>query len=138
MAEMALRQERVVEVLAELRERHGLSQDQAARKLGIVTGRQWQRWEAGESMPRPANLSAVSEAFGIPMSRFFDDEAAGEPVAPARLDRIESQLRAIMDRLGIDETTDPLIEDVKQIPRGLEEADEQTRAERRDEAQGEA
>jgi predicted ATP-grasp superfamily ATP-dependent carboligase len=43
-----------------------------------------------------------------------------------------------MDRLGIDETTDPLIEDVKQIPRGLEEADEQTRAERRDEAQGEA
>lgn len=78
--------------------------------------------------------------FYVPEEKLQDGtpDVIGAVSAPARLDRIESQLRAIMDRLGIDETTDPLIEDVKQIPRGLEEADEQTRAERRDEAQGEA
>jgi transcriptional regulator with XRE-family HTH domain len=99
LADMALRQERIVEVLAQLREAHALSQEDAARKVGAITGRQWQRWEAGESMPRPRSLSAVAEAFSFPLSRFFDEEEAEQQRTP-QLDRIETKLDALLIALG--------------------------------------
>lgn len=95
---MALRREKVMERLLDLRERHGLSQEHAAQKVGI-THRQWQRWEQGESMPYPRNLDAVASAFGISITDFFDP---AEPVLdsdPAQLDRIEQKLDAILSRL---------------------------------------
>jgi transcriptional regulator with XRE-family HTH domain len=100
---MALRQERVAQRLAELRERHALSQDKAAQKVGI-THRQWQRWENGESMPRPANLGEVALAFGVPVTTFYDDEP--ERVTPngdallARLAALEDQVRLLRAELA--------------------------------------
>jgi transcriptional regulator with XRE-family HTH domain len=88
---MALRRERVVERLSELRERAGLSQEDAARKVG-VTHRQWQRWESGESMPYPRNLDRVASAFGIAVAEFFDDQPAAAPRDDTQLDRIEALL----------------------------------------------
>jgi transcriptional regulator with XRE-family HTH domain len=101
LAEMALRQERVVSELVRLRERHGLSQEQAAQRAG-VTGRQWQRWESGESMPYPRNLSAVADSFGISMTAFFDEEETEEPTGAYRdqLNRIEAKLDALLVALA--------------------------------------
>lgn len=104
---MALRQEKVSERLLELREHHGLSQEDAARKVGI-THRQWQRWETGESMPYPRNLDAVASAFGISIVEFFDPDEPVVPDAPhlARIeDRLaeqEKRLDALLERLPAD------------------------------------
>jgi transcriptional regulator with XRE-family HTH domain len=85
---MALRQEKVSQRLRELRELQGLSQEDAARKVGI-TQRQWQRWESGESMPYPRSLDMVASAFEISVAEFFDPP---QPIAsdPSQLDRIEA------------------------------------------------
>ena len=81
---MALNRERVAERMRLLRRpddptaenpTYELSQEAAAHKAGVTT-RQWQRWEAGESMPYPRNLGEVADRFGIEVSDFF------EPVAP--------------------------------------------------------
>lgn len=94
LADMALRQERVAQCLAELRERHGLSQERAAQKVGI-THRQWQRWENGQSMPRPGNLGEVALAFGVPISWFYDEEIEIKP-DPTQLDRVEEMLKQLV------------------------------------------
>lgn len=96
LAEMALRRERVVQRLTDLRERHGLSQEDAAHKVG-VTHRQWQRWEAGESMPYPRNLDGVASAFGISIQEFFDDQPL--PPDPVQLDRVEAKLDELLGLL---------------------------------------
>lgn len=95
LAEMALRKERVVERLAQLREQHSLTQEQAAQRVG-VTHRQWQRWEAGESVPYPRNLDLIASKFGITVGEFFDEVAASNGT---QLDRIESKLDAILSAL---------------------------------------
>jgi transcriptional regulator with XRE-family HTH domain len=95
LAEMALRREKVTERLLELRERHGLSQEDAAHKVGITT-RQWQRWETGESMPYPRNLDAVASAFGISIVEFFDPEPVAQPADADQLDRIEAKLDLLL------------------------------------------
>lgn len=97
---MALRKERVVERLVELREQHALTQEQAAQRVG-VTHRQWQRWEAGESMPYPRNLDQIAQRFGITVAEFFE----GEPSGSSRLERLEAEvleLRAQVTELARD------------------------------------
>lgn len=74
LAEMALRKERIAERLGELREAHSLTQEQAAGRVG-VTLRQWQRWEAGDSVPYPRNLDQIASKFGLSVAEFFDEPA---------------------------------------------------------------
>lgn len=93
LAEMALRRERIVERLSELRERDSLTQEQAAHRVGVTT-RQWQRWESGESVPYPRNLDQVASAFGISVQEFFDGPPDG-----SQLDRIEALLEELLSRL---------------------------------------
>jgi transcriptional regulator with XRE-family HTH domain len=93
---MALRQERVAQRLAELRERHALSQEKAAQKVGI-THRQWQRWENGQSMPRPGNLGEVALAFGVPVTTFYEEDDAPE-LDDDRLDEALGLLRQLLSR----------------------------------------
>jgi transcriptional regulator with XRE-family HTH domain len=110
LAEMALRQEKVSERLRELRERQGLSQEDAARKVGI-THRQWQRWETGASMPYPRNLDAVASAFGISVAEFFDP---AEPVVDdSQLARIEEKLNDLLGRIdGLPDIVNRLVSDL--------------------------
>jgi transcriptional regulator with XRE-family HTH domain len=96
LADMALRQERVAQRLAELRERHALSQEKAAQKVGI-THRQWQRWENGQSMPRPGNLGEVALAFGVPVTTFYEDDDQPE-LDQDRLDEALDLLRQLLSR----------------------------------------
>lgn len=82
--------------LIELRETHGLSQEDAAHRIGIGL-RALQRWESGESEPHKRNLRRLADAFGISVAEFFE-LPVGEP---NQLDRIESkldELLAVMDR----------------------------------------
>lgn len=117
LAEMALRREKVMERLLELRERHGLSQEDAAHKVGITT-RQWQRWETGESMPYPRNLDAVASRFGISVADFFD-EPADISVDVGQLDRIESKLDEILSLLR-----DPEVGLVEVLAQAADQRDE--------------
>lgn len=90
LAAMALKQERVVQKLTQLREDHSLTQEQAAGKVG-VTLRQWQRWEAGESMPYPRNLDMIASRFGFDPGEFFDADQVVQMNNdnPSQLDKIE-------------------------------------------------
>jgi transcriptional regulator with XRE-family HTH domain len=124
LAEMALRQEKVSERLRELRERQGLSQEDAARKVGI-TQRQWQRWESGDSMPYPRSLDMVASTFGISVAEFFDP---AEPVVDTtQLDRIEGKLDELLSLLR-GETDGEL----QEFARALAEAEAQVAGEAAD------
>ena len=81
------------ERLEELRRSHGLTQEQAAPKVGISL-RQWQRWETGESEPTASNLARIAQAFGIAVSELLG--LSGEPF---QMDRIEGKLDDLIDRL---------------------------------------
>lgn len=96
LAEMALRQEKVAQILGELRERNALTQEQAAGKVG-VTLRQWQRWEAGESMPYPRNLELIASRFGFEVADFFNGQHS-DPASSA-LAEIQATLKEISERL---------------------------------------
>ncbi len=99
---MALRREYIAERLAELREQHSLTQEQAAGRVG-VTLRQWQRWESGESMPYPRNLDAIASNFGLSVAEFFDETESGTVRAEVLLLRTEiSELRAGLAALASD------------------------------------
>jgi transcriptional regulator with XRE-family HTH domain len=107
LADMALRREKVMAELVRLREKQSLSQEEAARRIGIGL-RQLQRWEAGESMPRATNLAQAALAYGVSPSVFYDEDewtANGNgngtsPAAPngdllARLAAIEDLVRLV-------------------------------------------
>lgn len=51
-------------VLRDAREAHGLSQEEAADRIG-VRGRTYQRWEAGENAPRGAGTANVERVLGL-------------------------------------------------------------------------
>lgn len=122
LAEMALRKERVVERLVQLREQHSLSQEQAAQKVG-VTSRQWQRWEAGESMPYPRNFDLIAQRFGISVVEFFDDIPAP---ASSRLEELEAEV------LELREGQRNLADQLKQTERDASDQEESLAALRRE------
>jgi transcriptional regulator with XRE-family HTH domain len=107
IAEMALRREKIAQRLGELRESNTLTQEQAAAKVG-VTLRQWQRWEAGESVPYPRNMDVVASKFGISVAEFFDDEplsGSRTTLLEARVEELEAaitELRAGLATLAAD------------------------------------
>ena len=52
------------EVLAQLRNKHGLSQAEIADKL-FVTRQAVSRWETGETVPNTETLKLISKTFGV-------------------------------------------------------------------------
>lgn len=99
LAEMALRKDNIVRRLVALREQHGLTQEQAAQKVG-VTSRQWQRWESGDSVPYPRNLDQIASKFGVTVAEFFDND--GDHRSPVVVDRLDGELA---DRIASIEDT---------------------------------
>ena len=53
--------------LKELRTRSGFSQEQVAERVG-VSRQAVTKWEAGAALPSTANLLALCDLFGVPMS----------------------------------------------------------------------
>lgn len=97
LAEMALRKEMLAARLGELREDANLTQEQAAAKVG-VTLRQWQRWEAGESVPYPRNLDVIASRFGTTVADFFDETPRA--VLADHVAELQSTLDDVMKRLA--------------------------------------
>ena len=58
----------------EAREKAGLTQEEAADKIGVSRISIW-LWETGRGSPLIANLSKMSAAYGVPISE-LDIEAA--------------------------------------------------------------
>ena len=52
------------QVIAKLRQEHGLTQDELAEKL-FVTRQAVSRWEHGETMPGPETLLQLSKLFNV-------------------------------------------------------------------------
>lgn len=73
------------------------SHEKAAHELG-VSGKQYGRWERGESQPRPDKWSAIAEMLDVSVESL----RGSPPIAPeeelrAQLTRIEEKLDAIAD-----------------------------------------
>ena len=60
----------------EAREKAGLTQEEAAEKIGVSRASIW-LWETGRCSPLIASLSKMSEAYGVPISE-LDIEAAAQ------------------------------------------------------------
>jgi len=97
LAEMAIRRERIVQRLRELREAHGLTQEQAAARVGVNL-RQWQRWEAGDSMPYPRNLDLIASKFGTTVNEFFEPPET-QLVARSELEEILAYVQRVDAKL---------------------------------------
>jgi transcriptional regulator with XRE-family HTH domain len=106
LATLAVQKETVSRVLAELREQHKppgsdkpLSQERAAARVG-VTGRQWQRWESGESEPYLRNLEAVASEFNIPVSRVLDmNEQDDATTSVLSLEEVRAEFRVPVEKI---------------------------------------
>jgi len=99
LAQMALRRERIVERLVELRVARGLTQEQAAHRIQI-SNRQYQRWEAGESTPHPNNLDRIAESYEMSIDEFLGEAPSGS--RDERLTELERRLAAVERRIGLD------------------------------------
>lgn len=116
LATLAVQKETVSRVLIELREQHKppgsskpLSQEKAAARAG-VTGRQWQRWESGESDPYLRNLEAVAQAFDIPLAEFLGANEQDDTTTPMSLETLRGDFREIIQKLDAGETDRRAIE----------------------------
>ena len=109
---LALNRETVRDVLLGLREAHGdpstgrwMSQEDAARRVGGITSRSWQRWESRERTPRRPNLEAIAEAFDFPVERFYDDQyeeaAATTPEATNDLRELRAEVEELHRKIDI-------------------------------------
>lgn len=117
LAALALRKETVSRLLVQIRndnpEEDGdpLSQEAAARLVGVSV-RQWQRWEAGDSVPYPRNLGIIADTFSFDVGQFYESEIAEKAETPnpfpasnedqelrERLERVEAKLDRVLRAL---------------------------------------
>lgn len=59
----------------EAREKAGLTQEEAAEKIGVSRASIW-LWETGRGSPLIASLSKMSAAYGVPISELEIEAAA--------------------------------------------------------------
>lgn len=101
--------------LEDLRRSQGLTQEQAAQKVG-VTVRQWQRLETGDSDPRAGTLAKIAGAFGISIN-----ELIGLRGSESQMDRIEGKLDDLVDRLVLAGVLQAVDQDENQAQRPPDE-----------------
>jgi transcriptional regulator with XRE-family HTH domain len=82
------------------REAVGLSQSQVASHLG-VTQVAISNWELGRSQAGYVQLTTLSQIYGVPVGRFFEEDAAVEPANTTK--RFEQRLERIERELGLAE-----------------------------------
>ncbi|MEG0504209.1 MAG: zinc ribbon domain-containing protein [Raoultibacter sp.] len=66
---------KTMEVLADLREKNNLTQDEMAEKL-FVTRQAVSRWETGKTTPNPDTLKLISKEFNISINSLLGSEEA--------------------------------------------------------------
>ncbi len=93
---MAAHQQRMGRLIAEARAEKGISQEDAARQIGIGN-RTYQKWEAGEVVPYRRNLLKAATVLGKTV-----EELGGEPLedyVEDQLNRIETKLDQLLEAL---------------------------------------
>lgn len=130
---LAAQLEEIGQRIVELRERHLLTQEQAARELGVAL-RTLSRWEAGEAMPYLRNVERLAEVFNVRPSDILGGQT---PIAQTaipddttltrQLEEISARLSRIEQALGLD----PLVDEAEELERELREGaeDDDKRAE---------
>lgn len=85
--------------LRRLRQRAGLTQEDAAHRLGVSLGG-YRAWEKGR-VPRPGNRRRLATMFSVPVGELesYMVELRDQAPEPARLDRIEAKLDAVLELL---------------------------------------
>ncbi len=78
--------------IAELRERHHLTQAVAALRLGVAY-RTYQTWEAGDATPRWHNFEKIAKLYGVSVDEILGNPPS--PSSPSQLDRLEKRLAKI-------------------------------------------
>jgi len=79
-------------ILKDLRKKHGLSQDEMARKL-YVTRQAVSRWETGKTVPNVVTLGLISKRFGVSINTLLGQaeplhcQACGMPLADESMAR---------------------------------------------------
>ena len=95
---VAVSQEDFSRKMLALREQHLLSQEEAARRIGVAT-RTWARWEdpdpATGNVPRLSTLALIADEFKVPVTYFGINEAD-----PDQLDRIEAAVNALAAQIS--------------------------------------
>lgn len=86
------------ELLAQHRQREGLSQEEAAEKIG-VSARQYSRWAAGKSKPQRDSLKKLVAALRIDPDELIERPVA-RPTTAERLEKIEAKLDRVINHLG--------------------------------------
>ncbi len=86
--------------LRRLRERAGLTQEDAARRIGVSLGG-YRAWEKGR-VPHPGNRRRLASMFAVPVGELESYMVALRDRAPdpSRLDRIEAKLDRVLELLG--------------------------------------
>lgn len=99
LLQMQLQRGKVAERLLQLRGQANLTQQQVADEAG-VTVRAYQRWESGEAMPYHRNLERLATIFGTTAEDVYGGPVEKREPRMDALERIESQLSQINERLA--------------------------------------
>jgi len=96
----AMREPELGHHLRRLRERSGLSQEDAAHRVGVSLGG-YRAWEHGR-VPRPGNRRRLAALFSVPVGELesYMVSLRDKAPEPARLDRIEAKLDAVIELLA--------------------------------------
>lgn len=99
MAPEARREPAFGKHLRRLRERSGLSQEEAARQAGVSLGG-YRAWEQGR-VPYPRNRRILAKLFGVPVGELESYMTSLRDSAPpaSQLERIERKLDQILTEL---------------------------------------
>lgn len=89
-------EERISERLKTARRLAGLTQEDAARALG-VTLKTYARWERGETRGFLRQLGSIAETFGVTPEQLLGHD---EPSPDDRLERLEGRVEAIWEQLS--------------------------------------
>lgn len=126
---MAAHQQRMGQLFAEARADVGITQEEAARRIGVGY-RTYQKWEEGRVSPYPRNLKSASKVFGRTV-----EELGGEPLEeyiPDQLDRIETKLNQLLEAAGLagdaDESDEALAARLAALGREPKEQEPDSRA----------
>lgn len=100
MAPEARREPAFGEHLRRLRERAGLSQEEAAHRAGVSLGG-YRAWEQGR-VPYPRNRRILAKLFGVPVGELESYMASMRDTSPpaSQLERIEAKLDRVLRELA--------------------------------------
>lgn len=98
---MEIKEELFYKNLKTLREKSGLTQEDAASAAGVNI-RTYQRYESGEASPSEKKKALLANAFKTSLAHFYQDDSASESINESRAELLTS-LYSVAPTLAEDE-----------------------------------